>query len=104
MNTDGSLDTSFSGDGLQTVDIGTADVLKAIAIDPSGNIVAAGQCVVGGVFKMCLTRLLGNGAIDTSFGASGKVIVNNLPFDDNNDDSFDARSLQLLPDQYGRRD
>lgn len=98
---DCSLDTSFNVTGKQTVGIApgtTSDVLHAMAIDPSGKIVAGGACIVGGVFKMCLARLNANGSLDTTFDSDGKVLINNLPFDDNNDDTFTIRSLQILPD------
>ena len=93
-NHDGSADAGFNA----TADIGAADVLKAMAVDPSGNVVAAGNCIVGGVFRFCLARLLGtNGALDASFDTDGKVVVN-LPGDDNNDNTAEIRSIYLLPD------
>jgi len=41
-NADGSLDTSFSGDGMQTTNFGAADTLGGLVLQPDGKIVAAG--------------------------------------------------------------
>jgi uncharacterized delta-60 repeat protein len=41
-DTDGSLDTGFSGDGRQTTDFGTYDTANGVAIQGDGRIVAAG--------------------------------------------------------------
>ena len=39
----GSLDPSFSGDGMETNDLGGVDVANAVAIQPDGKIVVVGQ-------------------------------------------------------------
>ena len=93
----GAVDATFGTSGTASVDIsaGKSDVLKAIAIDPSGKIVAGGACVNGaGFFKMCMARLNTNGSLDTSFNGTGKVFLSSL----SGNDTFDIRSLQLLPD------
>jgi uncharacterized delta-60 repeat protein len=93
----GAVDAAFGASGTATVDIaaGKSDVLKAIAIDPSGKIVAAGECFNASSFgKMCLARLNSNGSLDTSFNTTGKVFLSSL----SGNDTFDIRSLQLLPD------
>ena len=41
-NPDGSLDTSFSGDGRQTTDFGGSDAATDVALQTNGRIVAAG--------------------------------------------------------------
>src|SRR5207248_2007850 len=41
-NTDGSLDTSFSGDGKQTTDFGSVDGAQGMALQADGQIVAVG--------------------------------------------------------------
>ena len=45
--TDGSLDSSFSGDGKQATGFGDRDRAEAVAIQPDGKIVAAGSTNVG---------------------------------------------------------
>ena len=42
-NPDGTLDTSFSGDGKQTLDLGSNDIAEGVAIQPDGRIVLAGH-------------------------------------------------------------
>ena len=46
-NPNGSLDTSFSGDGMQTTDFGGTDVAHGVAIQGDGKIVVVGRA--GGV-------------------------------------------------------
>jgi len=76
-NTDGSLDTSFGGDGLVVTDIGinSPDAAFALAIQPDGKIVVAGN--VGA--DIALARYNVNGSLDTSFGIGGVVITDVLP-------------------------
>jgi uncharacterized delta-60 repeat protein len=67
----GSLDTSFSGDGIAKVDFGGNDGAFDVAIDSSGRIVVAGV----GNGKIGVARLLSNGSLDTSFSGDGKQTV-----------------------------
>ncbi|HXF00296.1 MAG TPA: hypothetical protein VN458_08105 [Solirubrobacterales bacterium] len=72
-NTDGSLDTSFSGDGLQTTDFGGAyDSASAVALQGDGKIVAVGGHDSGGNRDFALVRYNLNGSLDTSFSGDGK--------------------------------
>lgn len=73
-NTDGSLDTSFSGDGIATTTVGTGDdfALDA-AVQPDGKIVLCGAAVLAGGFDVALVRFLANGSIDNGFGSFGRV-------------------------------
>ncbi|MGI9019746.1 MAG: hypothetical protein ACR2G3_03430 [Solirubrobacterales bacterium] len=84
--TDGTLDTSFAGDGKRTVDFGFDEEASAVAIQADGKIVVAGgdHSLVGtddpgdfGVF-----RFTSGGSADTSFGGDGKVTTG---FDGAND-------------------
>jgi uncharacterized delta-60 repeat protein len=82
-NADGSLDTSFGVDGLITTDIGnfTQEEARAVAVQPDGKIVVAGNVrdtrVIGGTlfdkFFFTLVRYNTDGSLDTSFAGSGKV-------------------------------
>ncbi|WP_405941017.1 calcium-binding protein [Streptomyces sp. NBC_00207] len=69
-NSDGSLDTSFSGDGRVTTDLGSMDTAQDVAVQSDGGIVAVGGSGPGG---FSLTRYLANGALDTSFDGDGRV-------------------------------
>lgn len=92
LNEDGSLDSSFSGDGIQTIDInGDADYVMAIKIQPDGKIVAAGYT---GLFDsdFALMRLLPNGNLDPSFNGTGIVTYDfGSPFDR-------GYAVDLMPD------
>jgi uncharacterized delta-60 repeat protein len=75
-NVDGSLDSSFDGDGKLTTDFGnTGDAAYAVAIQPDGKIIAAGNSV-GTSSAFALVRYNQNGSLDTSFGVAGKVTTN----------------------------
>jgi len=69
FNVDGSLDTTFSGDGLVMFDFGGTDTARAVAIDANGKIVAAGFTAT----SFALVRLNANGSPDTTFSGDGKV-------------------------------
>ena len=77
-NADGSLDTSFSGDGVATTSFGLLgiDSANAIAIQGDGKIVAAGVGVNVTDNDFALARFNANGSLDTSFGTGGRVMTN----------------------------
>jgi uncharacterized delta-60 repeat protein len=59
-NANGSLDTSFSGDGKQTTDFGGNDGANDVAIQPDGRIVAVGSGLgTDGTSDFALSRYLG---------------------------------------------
>ncbi len=70
-NTNGSLDTSFSGDGKQETDFGGTDVAWGMAIQSDGKIVAVGYGGGAGL-DFALARYNANGSLDTSFSGDGK--------------------------------
>ncbi len=73
-NTDGSLDTTFDGDGKVTTDIGTStDWAFSVAIQPDGKIAAAGNSFNGSIDDFALVRYNADGSLDTTFGGDGKV-------------------------------
>ena len=82
LNPNGSLDTSFSGDGKATIDFGARDAANAVAIQANGKIVAAGATGVGGASDFALARLNTGGGLDTTFSFDGKVTTD---FFGNND-------------------
>ena len=63
LNADGTLDTSFSGDGKLTLDLGFEDQAHAVAIQADGRIVVAGQAAS----DIAVVRLLPDGTLDPSF-------------------------------------
>ncbi|NUQ63357.1 MAG: M28 family peptidase, partial [Pirellulales bacterium] len=77
-NADGSLDTSFDGDGKVTTAVGSGtsdDFVYGVAIQSDGKIVVAGYSWNTSVLKydIALVRYNSNGTLDTSFSGDGKA-------------------------------
>jgi uncharacterized delta-60 repeat protein len=68
LNPDGSLDTSFGGDGAAAVDFGPGAKMQSAALQRDGKIVVAGQT---GSFLTAIARLNVNGSLDRTFAAGG---------------------------------
>ena len=74
-NADGSLDTSFSGDGKLTTTFGSRnDYGNAIALQADGRIIVAGSSLSTNS-DFALLRYLADGTLDPSFGSGGGVIT-----------------------------
>jgi uncharacterized delta-60 repeat protein len=71
----GALDTSFSEDGIQTLDVALFDSVAAVAVQPDRKIVAAGRGGTG----FTVVRLRADGSLDPTFGSGGIV---NTPIGD----------------------
>ncbi len=92
-NSDGSLDGSFGPSSTVITPVGSlTDFAHAMALQPDGKLLVAGECDTGLFLNFCLVRYHGNGALDTSFGGTGKVItaVGN--------GNANGRALALQPD------
>jgi uncharacterized delta-60 repeat protein len=75
-NADGSLDTSFDGDGKVRTDLsGGALRINALALQSDGKLVAAGSAGSGQDTDFALARYNTNGSLDTSFDGDGVVIT-----------------------------
>jgi uncharacterized delta-60 repeat protein len=73
-NADGSLDTSFDGDGKVITDFSnSSDGLSGVAIQANGKIIAAGTTFPGSNNDAALIRYNADGSLDGSFGIGGKV-------------------------------
>ena len=76
---DGSLDLTFSDDGLVTTDfVGYFDEIRDLAVDTGGRIVTGGQSCEfpGNSDEVCdfgLARYTANGTLDRRFGRKGKI-------------------------------
>lgn len=66
---DGKPDSSFSQDGIATLNISPDDNILSIAVLPDGKILAAGVAQPN-ITKFALLRFQANGALDFSFGVS----------------------------------
>ena len=77
VTTAGDLDTSFSFDGRQTVDFGTAsDIGQAVAVDSQDRVVLAGRTYgVASGYDFGVARLNTAGALDSSFDLDGRQTV-----------------------------
>lgn len=89
-NSDGSLDASFANAG-KFIANSSLDIsgVNAVVIQPDGKIIAAGNNCCSGV-DFVLMRFNSNGALDTAFGANGRVATNFA----NGFDSISALALQ----------
>jgi uncharacterized delta-60 repeat protein len=75
-NTNGTLDATFGTGGTATTAVGTStDYARAVAIQPDGKIVVAGETKNGTYYNFAIVRYNANGTLDTSFNANGKLTV-----------------------------
>ncbi len=71
-NDDGSLDTSFDGNGIAILDIsGSYDHANAVVIQPDGKIVVIGSTHNGTNLDFVIARYNSDGSLDTSFDTNG---------------------------------
>lgn len=76
FNSDGTLDNSFSGDGITTTDIyDDTEVILSITQQSDGKILAGGYTYNDGIADYALIRFNENGDIDESFGDDGIVVI-----------------------------
>jgi uncharacterized delta-60 repeat protein len=85
-NTDGSLDTSFTGDGSTTLGFGPGnDVANGIAIQNDGKLVVVGSIPVGSFFDIAVARYRPDGALDSTFSGGAVTTAVGLGSDFAND-------------------
>ena len=75
---DGTLDTGFGTGGTVIMDVSGDDLTDrwtAVAVQPDGKIVVAGESIITGVFdsSFALARYNTDGTLDASFGTGGIV-------------------------------
>jgi uncharacterized delta-60 repeat protein len=95
----GALDPTFGDEGLVRIELGRGGVREAFAVkvQPDGHIVTAGEVERSRATNshyMAVSRLLPEGALDTSFFKSGKAIFWFGAFND----GLKGRSLFVQPD------
>jgi uncharacterized delta-60 repeat protein len=75
-NSNGSLDSTFDGDGIVVTDIGSSDnLVNALVIQPDGKIVAAGSTYNGSTLDFAIARYTTEGSLDNTFSGDGKLII-----------------------------
>ena len=105
-NPNGSLDTSFSGDGRQTTDFSTITAMPAARPGwrsrPDGKIVAVGYVIdeLNEFADFALARYNPDGSLDTSFSGDGKQTTDFGHGFDSGDGGGDPGERQ---DRRGRR-
>ncbi|HQU41649.1 MAG TPA: hypothetical protein PK867_02510 [Pirellulales bacterium] len=79
LNADGSVDSSFGGDGAATVSYGTGldeyDSPSSVALDSAGHIVLAGTAANGTGSSFAVARFNSDGTLDTTFNNTGKAVL-----------------------------
>jgi uncharacterized delta-60 repeat protein len=92
-NADGSLDTTFNGDGALTTGIGASDDRAySVTVQPDGKVLVAGISHDGTDYDFALARYNTNGSLDTSFAGDGTLTTAITPMDDS------ARSVLVQAD------
>lgn len=76
--TDGAPDTSFSGDGMAMMTLGTVNNnATSMVIQPDGKILLAGQMAIAGAdVQFAVGRLLTDGSVDSTFATNGMATLN----------------------------
>ena len=74
-NADGSLDTSFDGDGKLIADFGGSDFCNDLAVQPDGKILLSGHVFNAGYYNVGLARYNPDGSPDASFDGDGRAVI-----------------------------
>lgn len=69
LNFDGSMDTTFSTDGMLTIDFGSASTAFDVVVDADGKMVIGGRHDS----NFAAVRVNSDGTLDTSFSSDGKA-------------------------------
>jgi uncharacterized delta-60 repeat protein len=83
VNTNGSLDNTFSNDGKHLINGNDALLIpveknnqaRSLVTDSTGRLLVAGFSYNGGDNDFCIARLNANGSLDNTFGGNGKLII-----------------------------
>jgi len=74
-NSDGSLDTTFGGEGIAMIDFGCGSSGHALALQSDGKILVAGDSCADDARDFALARFDSDGSPDLDFGTAGGVIT-----------------------------
>ena len=85
-NTDGSLDTTFDGNGIASANVGAGEdeEARAMVLQPDGKIILAGFVInnSSGHERLALVRFNSDGSLDTTFDGDG-IVTTNVSVGDN---------------------
>jgi uncharacterized delta-60 repeat protein len=95
-NSDGSLDTSFNGNGKVTTDFGGDDNGFSVTVQADGKILVAGYTITNGNYDFALARYNSDGSLDTNFNGDGKVTTDFSGFDLGNSITLQADGKILV--------
>ncbi len=75
-NADGTLDSTFDGDGIATTSFGSGESLAiGVAVQDDNRIVMVGRTWNGSSFDVAIARFNVNGSLDTSLDADGRKTI-----------------------------
>jgi uncharacterized delta-60 repeat protein len=92
FNTDGTIDTSFSGDGSLITNVQNYGFGSDVKVQSDGKILVAGSSHPGGPYNFVVTRYNSDGSLDTSFGGGDGIVITDI-----NGEQNKARSLIIQP-------
>jgi uncharacterized delta-60 repeat protein len=72
LNANGSLDTTFSGDGKQITNFGGDDYAYAVALQTDGKIVVIGEKGTSALSYFAVVRYNSDGSLDAAFNTTGR--------------------------------
>jgi uncharacterized delta-60 repeat protein len=75
LTPDGQLDTTFDGDGVQTIAFPSAAEARAIAVSSGNKIAVGGITLNAGVQSFAVAELDSSGQLVSNFGQSGKAVT-----------------------------
>ena len=95
-NTDGTMDTTFSTDGLRGIDFAPSSFASAVAVQADGKIVVAGRAETSGTLNLnfALARLNTSGSLDLTFSGDGLLTTDFSSGATTRDDSGSAVAIQ----------
>lgn len=83
FNSDGSVDSTFGNGGKVSTDFGNFDIIKSMAIQPDGKIVAGGLTINKDTnTDFALVRYNKDGSLDSTFGSGGTTVTDFARFPD----------------------
>ena len=91
LNANGTLDSTFDGDGRFDFTFGSADFATGVALQADRKIVVGGYTDVNGGNDFAMIRINTNGTLDTTFNGTGSRIID-FGFDDR------AYAIAIQPD------